>query len=311
MKTKILVAGIGGVGGFIGAKLAKYSETNNDLEIYFLCRGKNLEKILSDGLELIEPEGTCLVKPFMAADNCNAFPKMDAVIIACKSYDLESLCDTISNSVSEQTIIMPLLNGISHSEVLKRKFPNSILCAAFIYIVSKLEAPAQILMESKSHSVYFGHIESNTERLFELEKLLKEANINAFCVDNIEENIWRKFTFISPIATYTSAYNLTKKEIVENVEHSKALKAMMYEVYTLSKAMKIKLAEDIVEQHWQQFLKLPDGSSSSMHRDYTLGKASEIETLSEFVVKESQNLGLKTPFYNIAIEQIGKTKYNQ
>ncbi len=310
MKTKILVAGIGGVGGFIGAKLAKYAESNSELEVYFLCRGKNLEKILKDGLELIEPEGSCLVKPFMAADNCNTFPKMDAVIIACKSYDLESLCDTISNSVNEQTIIMPLLNGISHSEVLKHKFPNSILCAAFIYIVSKLEAPAQILMESKSHSVYFGHIESNNKRLYELEKLFKLAQINAFCVDNIEENIWRKFTFISPIATYTSAYNLTKKNIVENDEHSKSLKAMMHEVYTLSKSMKIKLPEDIVEQHWEQFLKLPDGSSSSMHRDFTLGKPSEIETLSEFVVNQSNNLGLITPYYNKTIEQLSKIKYN-
>jgi 2-dehydropantoate 2-reductase len=304
---RILIAGIGGVGGFVGAKLAKYAESTKDLEVYFLCRGSNLETIISNGLELVEPNSSFIVKPLLAADTCESFPKMDVVVLACKSYGLESICDIISNSVDEQTIVMPLLNGISHSEVLKRKFPNSILCEAFIYIVSKLEAAAQILMESKSHSLYFGHILSNTERLYALEKLFKTANINAFCVENIEENIWRKFTFISPIATYTSALNLTKKDIIENTEHTLALKEMMLEVYSLSQAFKINLPNNMHELHWEQFIKLPDGSSSSMHRDYLLGKPSEISTLSEYVVNQSKILGLKTPFYSKAIEQIGKT----
>ena len=304
---RILIAGIGGVGGFVGAKLAKYAESTKDLEVYFLCRGSNLETIISNGLELVEPNSSFIVKPLLAADTCESFPKMDVVVLACKSYGLESICDIISNSVDEQTIVMPLLNGISHSEVLKRKFPNSILCEAFIYIVSKLEAAAQILMESKSHSLYFGHILSNTERLYALEKLFKTANINAFCVENIEENIWRKFTFISPIATYTSALNLTKKDIIENTEHTLALKEMMLEVYSLSQAFKINLPNNMLELHWEQFIKLPDGSSSSMHRDYLLGKPSEISTLSEYVVNQSKILGLKTPFYSKAIEQIGKT----
>jgi len=304
---RILIAGIGGVGGFIGAKLAKYAESTKDLEVYFLCRGNNLENILSNGLELIEPKQSFIVKPFLAADTCKSFPKMDVVVLACKSYGLESICDVIINTVNEQTMVMPLLNGISHNEVLKRKFPNSIICEAFIYIVSKLDAPGLILMESKSHSLYFGHIQSNSERLYALEKLFNSANINAFCVENIEENIWRKFTFISPIATYTSAYNITKKDIVDNKEHTIALKEMMQEVIKLSQALNINLPKNMLELHWEQFVKLPEGSSSSMHRDYLLGKPSEISTLSEYVVHQSKILGLKTPFYIKAIELIGKT----
>ena len=306
---RILIAGIGGVGGFIGAKLALYAEQNKEFEIYFLSRGKNLEKILSHGIELIEPAETILTKSFIAADNCSSFPKMDVVVLACKSYGLETICDIISNTVDEQTIVVPLLNGISHSEVLKRKFPHSILCEAFIYIVSKLEAPAQILMESKSHSLYFGHLASTSERLYGLESVFNAAKINAHCVDNIEENIWRKFTFISPIATYTSAYNLTKKDILENTQHAFALKEMMLEVYSLSQALKINLPNNMLELHWEQFVKLPDGSSSSMHRDYILGKESEIETLSEYVVNQSKIHGLKTPFYTRAIAQISETYY--
>lgn len=40
-KTKILIAGTGGVGGYFGGLLAKEYRENDDIEIYFLSRGEN------------------------------------------------------------------------------------------------------------------------------------------------------------------------------------------------------------------------------------------------------------------------------
>jgi 2-dehydropantoate 2-reductase len=304
MKKKVLIAGIGGVGGFIGAKLAKFAESNPDIEIYFLCRGKNLEAINENGIELIEPNRNTVAYPFKSSDNCANFPIMDAVVLACKSYDLESMCDLIAATVSDKTLIVPLLNGIKHSDYLKHRFRTAIISSAFIYIVSKLERPGQVLMDSKQHSLYFGNDGSNKNVLLEFEKLLVDAGINAHCVSNIDEHIWRKFTFISPIATYTSAYNLSKQDIAENENHLNQLKGLMREIIQLSRQLGILLPENILDLHVEQFLKLPDNSSSSMHRDYLFGKQTEIESLSEFIVIESKKLALDTPIYEELIYKI-------
>jgi 2-dehydropantoate 2-reductase len=309
MKTKILIAGIGGVGGFIGCKLAYFAKFNTDLEIYFLCRGKNLEVINENGIELIEPAGKTIGIPFQASDNCANFPIMDAVVLACKSYDLESMCDLIADTVSDKTLIVPLLNGIKHADYLNHRFEKAIISSAFIYIVSKLEHPGQVLMESKSHSLYFGNNGSHTNVFLEFEKIFIDAGINAHCVTNIDEHIWRKFTFISPIATFTSAYNLSKKEIVENENHLELLKDLMKEVLQLSKQLGILLPENIIDLHLEQFLKLPDNSSSSMHRDFVFGKQTELESLSEYIVIESKKLGLDTPLYEQLIQKIKNQAY--
>jgi len=44
MKTKIVIVGLGGVGGYYGGLLAKQYENYPDIEIYFVARGANLKK---------------------------------------------------------------------------------------------------------------------------------------------------------------------------------------------------------------------------------------------------------------------------
>ena len=53
---KIAIFGIGGVGGFYGGKLARKYEDSAEDEIFFVARGKHLEKIKTDGLVLITEE---------------------------------------------------------------------------------------------------------------------------------------------------------------------------------------------------------------------------------------------------------------
>jgi 2-dehydropantoate 2-reductase len=52
-KVKILVAGIGGVGGYFGGLLARKFENSEEVNIAFLARGEHLAKIRASGLKVI------------------------------------------------------------------------------------------------------------------------------------------------------------------------------------------------------------------------------------------------------------------
>lgn len=52
-KTKITIAGIGGIGGYIGGKLAHYYSNNENVEIVFIARGEMAEAINKNGLKLL------------------------------------------------------------------------------------------------------------------------------------------------------------------------------------------------------------------------------------------------------------------
>ena len=60
--TKILVAGIGAVGGFFGATLAHHYEDDNKVNIYFLARGEHLNKIQKQGLKVVHGENSFFAK---------------------------------------------------------------------------------------------------------------------------------------------------------------------------------------------------------------------------------------------------------
>lgn len=48
--TKIVIVGIGGVGGYFGGLLAKKFENSTSVEVSFIACGEHLKKIKNDGL---------------------------------------------------------------------------------------------------------------------------------------------------------------------------------------------------------------------------------------------------------------------
>ena len=54
---RIVITGIGGVGGYFGGMLARTYATNREVEVYFVDRGKHGLEIARSGLEVETPKG--------------------------------------------------------------------------------------------------------------------------------------------------------------------------------------------------------------------------------------------------------------
>ena len=312
MKTKILLAGIGGVGGFIGARLALYAEKNQHLEIYFLCRSAHLEAILSDGLELESPTKSEIAHPFKASDSCHDFPKMDIVFLCCKTYQLAQLCSDIRTSVDHNTLLIPVMNGIENAKFVASIYPNSPVANSCIYTVSQIEKPGKISMLSDKHMLYIDGLKGQHIEL--LETYLSASGVSIEMSENINLPLWRKFSFISPLACISSAYGVNKKQIIENPVYFECLKNLFVEILSLAKALNIGLPENLLALNIDQFKQLPDGSSSSMERDYRAGKDTEVDPLCHFVLRTASLLNIQTPHYlaisKLLIQKDGLKKAN-
>ena len=105
-KIKIVVAGIGGVGGYFGGLLAIAYAGNDNIEIYFLARGKHLASIQQSGLTVIKGDISFTAKPFLATDNVNEIGDVDFIIISTKNYDLAQVLEQISPCVNSETVIL-------------------------------------------------------------------------------------------------------------------------------------------------------------------------------------------------------------
>lgn len=295
--VKILIVGLGGVGGYYGGLLARKYAENKDIEVYFLARGAHLQKIKESGLNVIAETETFVVHPKLATDNAAEIGEVDFAIITPKSYDLESTIHQIKPCISKKTIVLPLLNGADISERIRILLPENKVWDGCVYIVGRLIEPGIIQSSGGVHDLFFGGNASDSTQLIMLEKIMVDAGINAVYSKNIRMIIWRKFIFISTTATLTSYFNVGFRDLLTNERRKETTLKLMSEVALLAKAEGVVFEKDIIETTLKHIERLPFGTTSSMHSDFTNGRRTELETLTGIVIELGKKLGVKTPEY--------------
>ncbi|HEY5593378.1 MAG TPA: 2-dehydropantoate 2-reductase, partial [Paludibacter sp.] len=209
MKIKIVIVGLGGVGGYYGGLLAKKYADDPEVEIFFVARGEHLKKVRKKGLTVITEKGTFVVRPTLATDNVAEIGIADYVIMTTKSYDLDETVAQIKPCVGKDTVILPLLNGIDNSARIRALLPETEVWNGCVYIVARLNEPGVVESSGNVHRLDFGYENKVNERLIVFEKLLKNAGIDATFHENILLAIWTKFFFISSTASLTSFFDVS------------------------------------------------------------------------------------------------------
>ncbi|WP_339652612.1 2-dehydropantoate 2-reductase N-terminal domain-containing protein, partial [uncultured Salegentibacter sp.] len=116
---KILIFGIGGVGGYFGAKLAQAG-----YDVTMIARGKHLEAIKKNGLVVESINGNFKVKPDLVTDNLAEVPTPDLVILGVKSWQIQEVANKLKPLISPETIVLPLQNGANNVEKLQEILPK-------------------------------------------------------------------------------------------------------------------------------------------------------------------------------------------
>jgi 2-dehydropantoate 2-reductase len=79
----ILVAGIGGVGGYYGGMLAKHYQDSEKVHIRFLARGNHAAHIQNEGLLVQTSEERFRTHPERCSSDANALGIADYILICC------------------------------------------------------------------------------------------------------------------------------------------------------------------------------------------------------------------------------------
>ena len=85
-KFRIAVVGVGGVGGYVGGKLAAAYEGSEEVEVVLAARGENERAIRAGGLKIIDARGgEQTVRPNLVGAAAEIFTKMFPSVfsIAC------------------------------------------------------------------------------------------------------------------------------------------------------------------------------------------------------------------------------------
>ena len=267
-KTKIAISGIGAVGGYYGGLLAARYKDSEDIDIYFISRGENLEEIRKNGIE---------VK------------------------------NTFLTIIGPNTVIIPLLNGADIAERIQKLLPNNEVWKGCVYISSRLVRPGRVEKFTIKDRMFFGSKQGNKKRQKDLQDILANARILTTIPDDIDLEIWKKFFMISTAATITSYFNETIGEVVNN--HIDLFITLGYELKSVAEAKGIRLPDGQVFSAIDAQKIMPNNSTTSMHSDFQKGNRTEVETLTGYVVRTAQELGIEVPTYQFMYKGLTEFPY--
>src|SRR5215216_2099517 len=148
---RILVVGAGAIGGYFGGRLLQAGG-----DVTFLVRPKRAAELASAGLVIRSPNGDVTLKnpPTVQADKLSE--KFDVVLLSCKAFDLDHATKSFAPAVGPQTSIIPLLNGMSHLDVLDKKFGRERVLGGLCAIAVTLNEAREVVQLAPMQSLNFG-----------------------------------------------------------------------------------------------------------------------------------------------------------
>ncbi|PRX52231.1 ketopantoate reductase family protein [Salegentibacter salegens] len=295
---KILIFGIGGVGGYFGGKLAQAG-----VDVTMIARGKHLEEIRSNGLEIESINGSFNVKPQLVTDNLAEVHTPNLVILGVKSWQIPEVAGQLKSIISAGTMVLPLQNGANNVEILLEILPKRNVLAGLCHIVSFVERPGKIKHVSFEPRITFGEIDnSNSERIQQLKSVFDKAGISTFNPENIQLETWKKFLFIATISGLAGLTRVSIDRIRESEYLFDLLKKTAQEIKLVANAKGIPLAEEHLEKAFEIIENQPPGTTASTQRDIMAGRPSELKNFNGFIVKEAKKLGIATPVNKMIYE---------
>jgi 2-dehydropantoate 2-reductase len=290
----IAVVGTGGVGGYFGGRLALVGHN-----VTFVARGEHLVALRKQGLRVSSIEGDFTVDNIVVTDDLASIPSQDLVLFSTKDWQVPEAAQQIKNAVTDDTLLVPLLNGVDAPSQLQDVFGKANVLGGLCKIISYIEAPGVIRHTGAVPYVAFGELDGKISRRCQrLSDAFEDAQIKHKVSSNIKADMWEKFLFISAMSALGTITSSPIGVIRENKVTRKALFDVMTEIQMLAKRLNIKLQDDIVDKTMRFVDMLPPGSTTSMQRDIASGKLSEIEAQLGSVVKLAHEHQVETPVSN-------------
>lgn len=298
------IVGIGGVGGYYGGKLAKEYENSPDCRIVFIARGKHLDEIKNKGLKLYTREDNFIARPFLATDNPDHAGIFDIVFFCVKSYNLEESAHLLKKNINQNTIVIPLLNGVNISERLGNILPAGKIIKGLVYISSFVDQPGIVRQIDGSCKLAFGTDDASAEQYKYIQDILLKAKIDASLTGSISQAQWIKYLLICPLGGLTAATGKTFGAIMEDKKLKNELRGLIEEVKSIAYAKKVDLPPDIIDKTLELVGRFAYNTKSSLQMDKERGKKMELDIFTEYVRKTARQLGISTPLNDRIYDQL-------
>jgi len=271
------ILGAGGVGGLIGAVLAKAGE-----DVTLILRPQALAQH-PRGLALDSTFGKFAVPVSLSA---TVDQPLDVLWITVKATQLETAVDSIPSGAQIRAVV-PLLNGIDHVQLLRQRFGHDCVVPATIAVESERAAPGVIV--HRSPWVRLNAASSGRPILENSFEHFQHFGFDCNFIDNEPTLLWSKLVFLAPIALSTTAAAAPIGDVMKDPVRKARLEDCVREACAVANASGASVD---VSFPLGNIGKLPPQMRSSMQKDVAAGRPPELDAIAGPILRGAEKHGL-------------------
>jgi 2-dehydropantoate 2-reductase len=305
---KICVFGAGAIGGQLGATLAMAGK-----DVSLIARGPHLEAMQSNGLRLIDPEGTEHTVKVAASDRPADFGPQDYVFLSTKAYAAADAVEAMQPLLGPDTCVITASNGMPWWYFHKMPGPwegrrismvdpadaqwNGIgpdrVLGTVLWVSSEVPEPGMV-RHTFGNRMPLGEPDgSNSYRVTALAEILNDAGMKSPVRSDIRSEIWLKLwgnSAFNPVSVLTEG---TLHDLATDPGVRPVIKQIMTETQAVAEALgitfpvnadtRIKMAGDV------------GAHPTSTLQDLRAGKPLELDALVGAVVEVAKMVDVPAP----------------
>jgi 2-dehydropantoate 2-reductase len=242
--------------------------------------------------------GDFVIKPVQATDNPEQVGHVEVILVAVKAWDVPAAAEAIKSMVGEETIVIPLENGVDApgqlSSVLGREHVLGGLCRISAFI----SEPGVIKHVGVPPYIAFGELgNKKSQRVSMLVDIFTNlAGLSVEIPADIHKAMWEKFVFIAAVSGVGAVARQPIGVIRALPETRGMLLRAMEEVVAIGRARGVDLEENTAERIMTAVVdRAPEGTIPSMQKDIMEGNRSELEAQTGAVVRMGREQDIPTP----------------
>jgi 2-dehydropantoate 2-reductase len=288
---RIAIIGTGGIGAPLGASLATAGQ-----DVVFLARGAHLAAMRTNGLRVEGDRGETVVRPVEATDDPAAIGAVDLVLFCVKLWDVETAGEQICPLIANETVVIPLQNGIDASERLSPILGAGHVLGGVARVSGSIVAPGVVRQTGTHHGIVFGELSGQiTPRVQRIYDICRTAGIDAVLSDNVQCARWEKFIGLVAISGLCALTRRPIGELREDPDIAPLIDDAMHEVVDVGRSCGMQFAPNVLEPSRAMIRGAPPYAMPSMAVDLRAGNRLELPWLSGRVVQLGAAHDVPTP----------------
>lgn len=222
--------------------------------------------------------------------------KLDVLFICVKNYSLESSFSGMDDLISDDTLLMPLQNGLYSYDFLRERFPKNIVLEGFAQGPNTRIYDYDIVYQNPG-TYYLGknHEDFKTYAV-DIYELLEKAGVPCVLSDDIRHAMWCKLMLNVAGNALTALTDLDYVMFRNSPEAQKVCRTIMQEFRFVAATEDVLITAADIADVMEYFMTYKESKRTSMLEDVINRRPTENEYIAGYIKRLAEKNGVAAPF---------------